>query len=178
MDSPEPLIPDAVRLAQAGNIAAFEQVYREHEGRVYALCLRLVSSRPKAEELTQDVFVKVWETIGTFRGESAFTSWLHRVAVNVVLAGARSERRYRQRVEAVDDLELVDPGHTPARPGESLDLEEAINRLPKQARIIFVLHDVEGYRHEEIASMLGLAVGTTKAQLHRARKLLREGLEQ
>lgn len=178
MDRPEPVIPDVVRLAQGGDVAAFERVYREHEGRVYALCLRLVSDRSRAEELTQDVFVKIWENIGTFRGESAFSSWLHRVAVNVVLADVRADRRYRQRVTAVDDLESVDPGHTPAQPGESLDLEEAVGRLPNQARIIFVLHDVEGYRHEEIASRLGLAVGTTKAQLHRARRLLREVLQQ
>lgn len=178
LDRPEPFIPDIVRLAQAGDVTAFEQVYREHEGRVYALCLRLASDRSKAEELTQDVFVKIWETIGSFRGESAFSSWLHRVAVNVALAGFRSESRYRQRVASVDDLESHDQGSAPHNPGEAIDLEEAVSRLPQQARIIFVLHDVEGYRHEEIASRLGLAVGTSKAQLHRARKLLREVLQQ
>ncbi|GJQ21426.1 MAG: RNA polymerase subunit sigma-24 [Bacteroidia bacterium] len=177
LERPEPFIPDVVRLAQEGDVAAFERVYREHEGRVYALCLRLASDRSRAEELMQDVFVKVWETIDTFRGESAFSSWLHRVAVNVALTSFRSERRYRQRVEGVEDPELHDRGSGLPTTGESLDLEKAISRLPQQARIIFVLHDVEGYRHEEIASRLGVTVGTTKAQLHRARRLLREVLQ-
>jgi len=175
---PGPRIPDLVRRAQAGDVRAFEQLYREHEGRVYAVCLRIIANSSRAEQLTQDVFVRVWEMLGTFRGESAFSSWHHRVAVNVVLIDIRSEQRYQQRVIAVDDLEQYDHSNPLAGPGESIDLETAIVRLPKQARAIFVLHDIEGYRHEEIAKSMGLAVGTTKAQLHRARKLLREALEQ
>jgi RNA polymerase sigma-70 factor (ECF subfamily) len=173
-----PHIPELVRLAQTGDVAAFEQLYRENEGRVYAVCLRIVANVSRAEELTQDVFVRIWEMLASFRGESAFSSWLHRVAVNVVLADIRSTQRYRQRVATVDDLEQYDRETTLSRPGESIDLETAMARLPKQARAIFVLHDIEGYRHEEIAKSMGLAVGTTKAQLHRARKLLREVLEQ
>jgi RNA polymerase sigma-70 factor (ECF subfamily) len=139
--------------------------------------MRIVSDATRAGELTQDVFVRVWKTLPSFRGESAFSSWLHRVAVNVVLIDLRTEKRYQSRVATVDDLEpLEQPGQM--NPGESLDLEEAISRLPKQARAIFVLHDIEGYRHEEIAEQLGLAVGTSKAQLHRARRLLREALNQ
>ncbi len=180
LDRPQagPHIPDLVRRAQTGDVRAFEQLYREHEGRVHAVCLRIVANTSRAEELTQDVFVRVWEMLGTFRGESAFSSWLHRVAVNVVLVDIRSERRYQQRVTTVDDLEQYDREHSLAGPGESIDLETAMARLPRQARAIFVLHDIEGYRHEEIAKSMGLAVGTTKAQLHRARKLLREVLEQ
>ena len=164
-----------MRLAQGGDKKAFELLYREHEGRVYGVCLRIVSDTNRAEELTQDVFVRVWKTIASFRGESAFSSWLHRVAVNVVLVGLRTEKRYQTRVATVDDLEPFEQTDHSA-PGEAIDLEAAISALPKQARAIFVLHDIEGYRHEEIAEQMGLAVGTTKAQLHRARKLLREAL--
>lgn len=173
-----PQIPDLVRRAQSGDVRAFEKIYREHEGRVFAVCLRMIGNNSRAEELTQDVFVRAWEMLATFRGESAFSSWLHRVAVNIVLVSIRSERRYQERVETVDDLERFDRENSLSRPGESLDLETAIAKLPAQARAIFVLHDIEGYRHGEIAKNMGLAVGTTKAQLHRARKLLREALEQ
>lgn len=178
MQSPErePNIPEVVRLAQAGDTRAFEQLYREHEGRVYAVCLRIIADRTRAEELTQDVFVRVWETLASFRGESAFSSWLHRVAVNVVLVDIRTERRYQNRVATVEDLEVYDHPAPSPHPGTSLDLEDAIRTLPPQARAIFVLHDIEGFRHEEIAEQLGLAVGTSKAQLHRARRLLREAL--
>jgi len=181
LDRPQeasPHIPDIVRRSQAGDVKAFEELYREHEGRVFAVCLRMIANTSRAEELTQDVFVRVWEMLGTFRGESAFSSWLHRVAVNVVLVNIRSQQRYQQRVTTVDDLESYDRENSLSRPGESIDLETAMTRLPKQARAIFVLHDIEGYRHEEIAKSMGLAVGTTKGQLHRARKLLREVLEQ
>lgn len=176
--NPQPFIPEVVLLAQSGDVAAFERLYREHEGHVYAVCFRIVADRARAEELTQDVFVRVWTMLSSFRGESAFSSWLHRVAVNVVLADLRTVKRYQQRVTTVDNLEPYDLGARLVPPGETIDLEAAIARLPKQARAIFVLHDIEGYRHEEIAGQLGLAVGTTKAQLHRARKLLREALEQ
>lgn len=114
--------------------------------------------------------------IGSFRGESAFSSWLHRVAINVVLVDIRSTRRREARVLPTDDLTMYDDAENVAAPGEALDLENAIASLPPQARTIFVLHDIEGYRHEEIAELLGLAVGTCKAQLHRARMLLKEVL--
>lgn len=181
LDRPQeasPQIPDLVRRAQSGDVRAFEKIYRDHEGRVFAVCLRMIGDNSRAEELTQDVFVRAWEMLATFRGESALSSWLHRVAVNIVLVSIRSERRYQDRVRTVDDLEQFDRENSLSRPGESLDLEKAIARLPSQARAIFVLHDIEGYRHEEIAKSMGIAVGTTKAQLHRARKLLREALEQ
>jgi len=157
--------------------AAFEELYRQHVGRVYALCLRLAGNAAQAQELTQDVFVRAWEKLGSFRGESAFSSWLHRLAVNVVLQDRRATRRRENRVFPTDDLEAHEPASRGHNPGTAMDLEQAIAGLPDGARTIFVLHDIEGYRHEEIAEMTGLASGTSKAQLFRARRLLREALE-
>jgi RNA polymerase sigma-70 factor (ECF subfamily) len=169
---------ETVRRAQQGDRSAFEQLYREHAGRVYALCVRTCGNRSRASELTQDVFVRTWEMIGSFRGESAFSSWLHRLAVNVVLSDYRSGTRRTARVMRTDNLEPYDRAPGSPDPGSGLDLEDAISKLPSQARLVFVLHDIEGYKHEEIAEHMGTAVGTCKAQLHRARKLLREALEQ
>lgn len=165
-----------VRRAQQGDAGAFEQLYREHVGRVFALCLRISGDRGRAEELTQDVFVRAWEKLGTFQGKSAFGTWLHRLAVNLVLGDRRSEAVRVHRVFGAEEPEKYEkPGRAPD-PGTAMDLERAIATLPPGARTVFVLHDVEGYRHEEIAAMNGSAVGTSKAQLHRARRLLREAL--
>jgi len=131
-----------------------------------------------AEELTQDVFVRAWSKLGLYRGESAFTTWLHRLAVNVVLNARKSEGRNRSRFGSEPD-EVDSLPHVRASgwtPGMALDLEDAIAGLPPGARQVFVLHDVEGYKHEEIAGMLGITAGGSKAQLHRARLLLREAL--
>ena len=166
-----------VHRAQNGDQAAFEQLYREHVGRVYAICLRIVANAPRAQELTQDAFVRAWRMIGTFRGESAFSSWLYRLTVNVVWGDLRAKRRRTARVMITDDLTPYDKTENMSMPGTAVDLENAIAALPPQARTIFVLHDVEGYRHEEIAELMGLSEGTSKSQLHRARKLLRETLE-
>jgi RNA polymerase sigma-70 factor, ECF subfamily len=171
-----PYVPPLVRRAQAGEVGAFEQLYRENVDRVFAICLRMSADRGRAEELAQDVFVRAWERLGSFEGRSAFSTWLHRLAVNVVLGDKRSESARRSRVLVTDDLEAFDRPQRSADPGTAMDLERAIATLPKGARTVFVLHDVEGYRHEEIGQMQGLAVGTCKAQLHRARKLLREAL--
>lgn len=162
--------------ARAGDAEAFEAIYRRHAGRVYALCLRMAGDRREAEELTQDVFVRAWQRLGQFRGEAAFGSWLHRLTVNLVLGTWRRRGRRRQRIVAIDEVaDLRDPGHRP-RPRQAIDLERAIAELPTGARTVFVLYDIEGYRHQEIADATGLAVGTSKAQLHRARRLLREKL--
>ena len=167
-----------VHRAQNGDLAAFEALYRAHVGRVYALCLRLSGNADRAEELTQRAFIRVWEQLGTFRGESAFSSWLYRLAVNVVLTARRSERRRMLRVRTAEDPEIFERSFGNATsPDTGIDLERAIARLPQGARTVFVLHDVEGYQHGEIAEMTGMSVGTSKAQLHRARKLLREALE-
>ena len=169
-----------VARAAAGDRGAFERVYRQHVNRVFTLCARMVSDRARAEELTQDVFVRAWEKLHLFRGESSFGTWLHRLTVNVVLNARKVEGRQRSRYEESDDDAGMDslPGVVgmPLAPGDLLDLEEAITRLPPGARRVFVLHDVEGYKHEEIAEMLGVTSGATKAQLHRARLLLREAL--
>ena len=174
----KPLIglSDLVLRAQRGDAKAFEQLYHENVGRVYAVCLRMMANSSRAEELTQDVFVHAWQMLPGFRGEAAFSSWLHRVAVNVVLVYFRTEQRREARITAVEDLTNVDREDTVDPPGGSFDLERAIAALPAQARAIFVLHDIEGYKHEEIAQQMGLATGTCKAQLHRARKLLMEKL--
>ena len=162
---------DIERRAQAGDEAAFEALYREHVGRVYAVCLRLTADPVLAREKTQDAFVRAWERLATFRGEAAFSTWLHRLAVNEVLMEHRT--RARRREEQVEDDA---PARSPADPGLRLDLEGAIGALPPGARRVLVLHDIEGYEHAEIADLLGIAVGTSKAHLFRARRLLREAL--
>lgn len=168
---------ELVRRAQKGDRTAFEEIYRRNANRVYAVCLRITAHTGKAEELTQDVFVKCWEKLPTFRGESAFFSWLHRLAINTVLMEQRSQKRRTTKEITTDALEMLERLE-PFNPSvEPLDLEKAIAQLPPQARTIFVLHDVEGYRHNEIAEMLKLSVGTCKAQLFRARKLLKEVLK-
>ena len=167
-------------LAASGDRQAFERLYRRHVNRVFSLCARMVGDRTRAEELTQDVFVRAWEKLELFRGESSFATWLHRLTVNVVLNERKTEGRRRSRFEEADEENGMD-GYTGVvgsalPPGDLLDLEEAIARLPTGARRVFTLHDVEGYTHEEIAEMLGVTTGATKAQLHRARRLLRERL--
>jgi RNA polymerase sigma-70 factor, ECF subfamily len=169
-----------VERARAGDVAAFELLYHEHASRVYAICLRMTADARRARELTQDVFVRAWERLSAFRGDAAFASWLHRIAVNEVLMGARADKRRTSRVALAEDVEGVD-GHADgeAMSGDveqEIDLERAIAALPPGARRVFVLHDVEGYKHEEIARMTGTAPGTLRAQLHRARRLLMEAL--
>jgi RNA polymerase sigma-70 factor (ECF subfamily) len=168
---------DAARAA-AGDQEAFGRLYRAHTARVYALCARMTADRALAEELTQDVFVRAWEKLPLFRGESAFGTWLHRLAVNVVLNRRESDGRRRAHLAADDDGSVIDSAPArPHAPGDRMDLEQAIAGLPPGARRVFVLHDVEGYRHEEIAELLGITSGGSKAQLHRARLLLRAALQ-
>jgi RNA polymerase sigma-70 factor (ECF subfamily) len=168
--------PHDVLEAQRGDLDAFERLYRSHVGRVLALCARMTGDRAMAEDLTQETFVKAWERLATFKGESAFGSWLHRIAANVVLDAARARGRRLRRITPVEDAEaFADP--TPSWDcASTVDLERAVAALPEGARTAFVLHDVNGFSHEEVARMSGQAVGTSKAQLHRARQLLREAL--
>ncbi len=163
-----------VHAAQRGDVAAFGRLYRAHVGRVYALCLRLTADGPRAEVLTQDAFVKAWEKLGTFRGESPFGAWLRQVAVNVVMGDQRATTRRTRRVATTDDEEVLAGQSAPRRDAERLDLERAIRLLPEAARTVFVLHAVEGYGHEEIAGLMGIAEGTSKAHLHKARGKLQE----
>ncbi len=168
-----------VALAAAGDRKAFERLYRAHVNRVYTLCTRMCGSREHGEELTQDVFVRAWEKLPQFRGDAQFSTWIHKVAVNIVLTYRKNEARARMRM-VEDESESgetplqrasVTPGH-----GDRMDITAALEKLPAGARQIFVLHDVEGYKHEEIAEMCGITAGGSKAQLHRARLLLREAL--
>ena len=174
------------RSAAAGDDAAFEQIYRAHVGRVFALCARMSGSRARAAELTQDVFVHVWRQLAKWRGESALSTWIHRLTVNLVLSNARGEHRRQRHEMTASELDPLDDSErsearaarsaAPADVSNAIDLERAIATLPPGARAVFVLHDVEGYRHEEIARMTGTAEGTCRAQLHRARQLLIEAL--
>jgi len=171
---------ELVRRAQAGDRVAFEQLYRDNVGRVYALCYPMAGTADLAEELAPDVFVRAWQKLGSFRGESAFSSWLHPLTVNVALSERRSRRRRVARVMTTDDLTEFERPGPPTRsdgPEAGFDLERALATLPPGARAVFVLHDVEGYKHGEIAERTGVATGTSKAQLHRARRLLREVLK-
>ncbi len=164
-----------IRKAQTGDSAAFEALYRMHVDRVYGLCLRMTGNVAEAEDCTQDAFIQVWGKLSKFRGESTFSTWLHRVAVNTVLGRMRKSRREQDRIRAVSDV-----ASAPEMIGDSgglRDLEQAIDELPSGARHVFVLHAVYGYSHDETSAMLGIAAGTSKAQLHRARRLLAQQLK-
>jgi RNA polymerase sigma-70 factor, ECF subfamily len=164
---------DVARAAK-GDVRAFEQLYRTHLPKVHGLVRRMAGGRD-VDELTQDIFVRVWQKLGTFRGDSSFTTWLHRLAVNVVIERFRTETTRRQRLHDGEEIfeTLSGPAASPDLP---MDFEAALEKLPDGAREIFVLHDVEGYKHHEIGSLLGISAGTSKAQLHRARMILRRHL--
>ena len=164
---------ELVRRAASGDVEAYEQLYRQHVARVHGLCLRMTRDRSEAEELVQDVFVRVWEKLASFRGGSAFSTWLHRVTVNTVIERMRAQGRWRDRHDAAADPDALPDATFAQLEGADIDLERAVARLPTRARLVFVLHDVEGHKHREIAELTGIAVGTSKAHLHRARELLR-----
>ncbi len=160
-----------VALAASGDARAFERLYQTHVSRVHSLACRMLSP-DQADETTQDVFVRAWEKLSTFRGEAAFGTWLHRLAINVMLGQRQSLGKTRARYEA-DDSALSTVSARPSDKDLAMDFEAAMGHLPAGAREVFVLHDVEGFKHEEIAGLLGIATGTSKAQLHRARMMLR-----
>lgn len=164
-----------VKDAQARDQVAFEKLYRKNVDRVYGLCLRMTGSTAEAEDCVQDTFIQSWDKLHKFRGDSAFGTWLHRVAVNVVLGRMRKSRREQDRVRTVSEVST--PLATMADDGELRDLEQAIDGLPSGARHVFVLHAVYGYSHGETGDMLGIAEGTSKAQLNRARRLLAQQLD-
>jgi RNA polymerase sigma-70 factor (ECF subfamily) len=162
-----------VSAAARGDRAAFQRLYREHVGRVYGALYRLAGyDHARAEDLTQEAFVRAWQKLDSFRGQSAFGTWLYRLAVNVALMDIRA--RGADPVGFMDDEHLPEQGETPFCAAEREELERAIGRLPPRARAVLVLHDVEGWKHEDIGAELGMAVGSSKAQLHRARGLLRK----
>ena len=178
--SPADTVPAAepltdVARAAAGDARAFEEVYRTHLPRVHSLVRRMTAGRD-ADELTQDVFVRLWQKLGTFRGDSSFSTWLHRLAVNVVIERFRTDQARRARMHDGEEIFEMLPGPAQTR-DIGMDFEAALEKLPDGAREIFVLHDVEGYKHHEIATMLEISAGTSKAQLHRARMMLRKHLK-
>jgi RNA polymerase sigma-70 factor (ECF subfamily) len=163
--------------AAAGDMSAFEQLYRRHNRRVYSLCLRMTNNQSEAEDLAQEAFIQLFRKIGSFRGESAFTTWLHRLTVNQVLMHFRKKSvKLEQTTEEGETPAQIESGT--ANPNampvvDRLALEKANAQLPPGYRMVFILHDVEGHEHEEIARMLGCSVGTSKSQLHKARMKLR-----
>ena len=165
------------RLAADGDLAAFEVIYERYNRRTYSLCLRMLGNQTEAEDLTQDVFVQLYKKIGSFRGDSAFSTWLHRMTVNQVLMHFR--KRSVKSEKTSEDGELPDqavagtanPNRMPVV--DRIALKIAISKLPKGYKNVFMLHDVEGYEHEEVARIMGISVGTSKSQLHKARLKLR-----
>ena len=170
---------ELVESSRNGEMWAYEALHCEYVSRIYGLCLRMVSDPFRAEELTQDAFVRAWVKLSSFQGQSSFYTWLHRIAVNLSLGHLRSKKLWADRLRPIDSEVLENrPESVHADPLTTLDLETAIATLPASARAVFVLHDVEGYKHREIAELLGIATGTSKAQLHRARLSLRKALRQ
>ena len=164
----------AIERARAGDTAAFEALYRQHVGRVYGLCLRMTGNASEADDCAQEAFIQAWTQLERFRGDAAFGTWLHRIAVNAVLGRMRKSRREQDRLQVVRDTQQEAPAIGDS--GGLNDLEQALGELPSGARQVFVLHAVYGYSHEETGDMLGIASGTSKAQLHRARRLLAQQL--
>lgn len=173
-DAPAIASEDAVLRASRGDRRAYEALYRAHCGHIYALCLRMTASKAEAEDATQDAFVTAWTKLASFRGDSAFSSWLHRIAVNTVLTRMRRNKR------EVAHLQALPPPVTETRESDHAlpDLERAIGELPMRARQVFVLVGVYGYSHEQAADTLEIAIGTCKAHLHRARQLLKDQLDE
>lgn len=167
-----PLVDPRVARALEGDREAFEGLYRDHVGRIHALTVRMCANTAMAEELTQEIFVKAWRKLHLFRGRSKFSTWLHRLAVNAILDAMRREEKQAEPTEGVAEL----PDNVRYLRNGRVDLERAIAGLPTKARQVFVLHDVEGYKHDEIAQLMGITAGTARGQLHRARTLLREAL--
>ena len=178
---------EAIRLAQQGDAMAFERIYSLHSRRVYALCLRMVGNTAEAEDLTQDAFMQLFRKIGTFRGESAFSTWMHRLSVNVVLMKLRKKKLAETSIEETNDpddessglrRELGAPDLLLTGSIDRVHLERAIEQLPPGYKQVFVLHDIQGFEHNEIAGLMDCSIGNSKSQLHKARMRLRELLQE
>lgn len=165
-----------IKQAQRPDARAFEALYRLHINKVYGVCLRMTGNVSEAEDCAQEAFIQAWNKLDKFRGDSAFSTWLHRIAVNSVLGRMRKSKREQDRITAVTEVDT--PKFETGDTGEMRDLSAAIDRLPQGARHVFLLHAVYGYSHDETGSMLGIAAGTSKAQLHRAKRLLAQQLKQ
>ncbi len=168
---PPPVLDDAVRAAQRGDVESFETLYRAHVGRIYAFCLRSCGDVHRAENLTQDTFVRAYKHLGAFKGDSALSTWLFSIALNLI---RDDYRKAKGDISLDDTAEPAAPRHREMN--AAIDLERAIARLPQKARMVFLLHDVHGLTHQQIAAGLDITDGTSKAQLSRARALLRERL--
>ena len=178
---------EAIRLAQQGDAAAFERLYRLHNRRVYSLCLRMVGNATEAEDLTQEAFLQLFRKVSTFRGESAFSTWLHRLSVNVVLMKLRKKSGNETSLEQITEPDedsggpRRDFGAPDLRLSGSIDrvnLQRAVDQLPPGYKAVFVLHDVQGYEHNEIAQIMSCSIGNSKSQLHKARMRLRDLLQE
>jgi RNA polymerase sigma-70 factor, ECF subfamily len=184
--TPETTNENVVRLAQKGDVVAFERIYRLHSRKVYSLCLRMAGDTSEAEDLTQEVFLQLFRKIHTFRGESAFSTWLHRMAVNIVLMRFRRKNVANESLEAITNPEEGSNAPSKEFGGPDLrlngvvdrvTLETAVNELPPGYKAMFILHDVQGYSHDEIAGIFGCTAGNSKSQVHKARTRLRERLQ-
>ncbi len=169
--------PQLVDQAREGSLEAFEHLYRKYSGRIHGLCLRMTGNTHAAEDCAQDAFVKAWQKLNGFRGKSGFGTWLYRIAVNEVLSRIRKEGRRTTHLRAVAEAATDAGPGLRERHDEGIDIDRAVKSLPEGARHVFVLHSVYGFSHEETAQMLGVAIGTSKAQLHRARHLLCDVLD-
>lgn len=172
---------ELTKLSATGDMTAFEEIYNRHHRRVYSICLRMLQNTTEAEDLTQDVFIQLHRKIGSFRGDSAFTTWLHRLTVNQVLMHFRKRNVKFEKTteEGETPIQIVGGTQNPRKMPvvDKIAIEDAIAQLPDGYRNVFVLHDVEGYEHEEVARILGCSVGTSKSQLHKARLKLRKLLQ-
>lgn len=172
---------ELAQMATSGDMSAFEELYQRHHRRVYSICLRMLQNASEAEDLTQDVFIQLYRKIGSFRGDSAFTTWLHRMAVNQVLMHFRKKTVKFEKTteEGETPVQIVSGSNDPQKMQivDKIALENAIKQLPEGYKNVFLLHDVEGYEHEEVAKILGCSVGTSKSQLHKARLKLRKLLQ-
>jgi len=169
---------ELIARAKQGDQHAFHQLYESYYRRIYALCWRMLADKDSAEDVCQEVFVQLWQKINNFRGESKFSTWLHSVATNVVLGHLRKQKTWIQRIFSIEEQTVEEASVELKDERESSDLDKKIQQLPERARIVFVLFAVEGYRHEEIAKMLNMAVGSSKSQYHRAKSLLKESLSE
>ncbi|MBC3766843.1 RNA polymerase sigma factor [Neptunicella marina] len=161
-----------INAARGGDKQAFQTLYQKYIGMVYSLCFRLMGDGPLAEDASQEVFIQLWKKLENYRGDSKFSTWLHSVTANIAISYLRKQRGWLQRMFHIEDTDAINT-EAEGSAGD-VDLDEYVKRLPERARIVFVLHAIEGYRHEEIASMTNMAVGSSKAQYHRAKQLLKE----
>jgi len=169
---------EIITRAKQGDQQAFHQLYLSYHRRIYALCWRMLADKDSAEDVCQEVFVQLWQKINNFRGESKFATWLHSVATNIVLGHLRKQKNWLQRIFSIEEHTTAEATVELQDDFEISSLDKQIQKLPERARLVFVLFAVEGYRHEEISTMLGMAVGSSKSQYHRAKSLLRESLSE